>query len=251
MRGTLDDLSRLYAKYKIYPGKRFHSTTPVRVFQDMRPQDHFAIEVERILRDQTYAPERRGADLPYWGKAYFGPEPGKRIFVVGQDSTAKDAGSVVLWAHMPPSEPDYKEYFYGQSSVHIFRSQSQSHNAFIDWGLNFDFTFITDASKVYRQYPNDQFDRDASAKLLRGKIALCAPDLLILLGAVPLSLLQRAGLLDPGIAYSTTVEAGEYLSATGVKTVVAPFPTGQGLTQANFQARKETAKRLIRATLRG
>jgi hypothetical protein len=61
----LVDLAKVFANYKIFPCNCFGDGTPVRVFQQMYPNDHYSKEVELFFLQQDYESVRRGADLPY------------------------------------------------------------------------------------------------------------------------------------------------------------------------------------------
>ncbi len=230
---SIDRLSRLYAGYGIYPSTCFTSQTPVQVFRQLYPTDHYSRDVGDFLRYQDYAHARKGADLPWWGKRYFEKEPGRRVLMVSQDSLAPDAGSVVFWMHLfariasrldletfkQQLEPRYRTFRYGSYG----RIQKQMN----DWHLNLDFVFITDAAKVHKtgSWKDRDFDWGQSRELLGKEIDECRPDLIVLLGGDALSL------LSPGLRYADAVEADKYILIGGTKSVVAPFPIGQGLTQ--------------------
>ena len=68
----INKLSSLFAKYKIYPKGKYGNRSAISVFQRMHPDNYYS-EASRFLIDkQNYSPEQRGADLPWWGKEYFG-----------------------------------------------------------------------------------------------------------------------------------------------------------------------------------
>lgn len=244
----MKQLTQLYADYKIYPLEYYKYDSPVRVFQSLYPNDHFSQDIEGFLQGHDYQKERRGADLPWWGKKYFSDEEGKRTLIISQDSLAKDAGSVVFFAHLMnsvDSVQEYKKYCEQLNENQSFRysSWNKIRNQIKSWGLNFDFLFITDAAKVYKDDSLNSFDRKKSKDLLEKEIEMCNPDFLILLGGAPLSLLRK------DLNYRDVVEKSENISIIGRKTVVTPFPSGNGLTQENFEDRMEKATVLIKSLI--
>ena len=109
----IEKLAQLFPRFGTYPVSCYETNSPVRVFQKMFPDDHYSRDLETFLQFQDYTPEQRGADLPWWGKKFFTQQKGFRTMVVAQDSLAKDARSIVLYAHLMPilsSKTEYKEY---------------------------------------------------------------------------------------------------------------------------------------------
>jgi len=199
-----------------------------------------------FLSYQNYKPTQRGADLPWWGKSFFLRNPGFRTLIIGQDSTYNDAGSIVLAAEFFPNvnQEKYQEFIDGMevSRYFGFNKWKRARDQFVDWGIDFDFLYITDASKVYKEgsWKNWDFDRKKSRELLENEIEFCNPDLIILLGTSPLYL------LDNSTDYASIVEAGKPISVLKRNCVVAPFFLGNGLTQPNFRKRLDIATNLIR-----
>lgn len=246
----MDKLAQLFAKYKIYSNVCYHGHSPVKVFQGMFPHDHYSQDLKAFLLYQNYEPEQRGADLPWWGKEFFTKKTGFRTLIVAQDSTAKDAGSIVLFAHLMPiinNLAQYRDYANRLNAKNSFRfnSWNKMRNQLIEWNINFDFLYITDAAKVYKKssWKDKNFDKKKSQELLKAEIKFCNPDLIILLGSAPLYL------LDGTKNYASVVENGKHILMAGRRCIVAPFPIGNGPTQQNFKTRLEIATDLIKNVL--
>ncbi|GEN36697.1 hypothetical protein [Aneurinibacillus danicus] len=244
----IEALARMFSMYSIYPASCYVDNSPVRIFQKMFPDNHYARDMELFLKEQQHNPQRRGADLPWWGKHYFSSKEGLRTMIITQDSLALDAGSIVFFAHLMPlldSRDTYEQYTKQLNKNQSFRFASwrRIREQMIQWGIDFDFLYVTDAAKVYIENSRERFDLKASEQLLREEIEFCNPDLLILLGGSPLKLLQK------DMVYTDVVEKREFISVAGKKTVVSPFPSGNGLSQKNFNERLANATSLIQETL--
>lgn len=242
--GKVSGLSKLYAEHKLYPVISYSLDSPVRVFQRLFPEDHYTKDIDEFFKLHNYNPVQRGSDLPWWGESYFSNQSGTRCMIISQDSLAENAGSVVFFAHLMKEihlKEDYIKFTNQLSKNQRFRygSWSRIRKQIIEWGIQPDYLFVTDAAKVYREDSWKSFDRKKSRDLLKEEIHYCKPDLLILLGGSPLSLLSD-------LSYSTVVELGEYITVCDVKTVVTPFPSGNGLTQLNFKNRMINATKLIK-----
>jgi hypothetical protein len=161
-----------------------------------------------------------------------------------------DAGSIVFFSHLMNNvkdKNDYEEFCRRLSSNQRFRyaSFNRIRDQFREWGLDFDYLFITDAAKVYKQDSRKSFDRGLSKRLLIQEIEFCNPDLIILLGNAPLKLLRE------DLSYSDTVEMGKFIEVRGKKAVVTPFPSGNGLSQTNYSQRMTNATNLILNAVNG
>ncbi len=242
----INELAQLFARYKIYPRNCYNSRSPAMVFQRMFPENHYSKDLKTFLSYQDYKPTQRGADLPWWGKSFFLRNSGFRTLIIGQDSTYEDAGSIVLAAEFFPnvSREKYQE-FIDEMEVNRyfgFNKWERVRDQFVDWGIDFDFLYITDASKVYKEgsWNNWNFDRKKSRELLENEIEFCNPDLIILLGTSPLYL------LDNTINYASAVGSGKLISVLKRSCVVAPFFLGNGRAQSSFRKRLDIATDLIR-----
>ena len=238
-------LSKIFARYKTYPIDKYIFQSPVRCFQHLYPKNYFSSQIEIFLREHIYKPSQRGVDLPWWGSKYFTDESGCRVMVISQDSLAEDAGSIVFYAclySVVKSENEYIKFTQGLGSKNpfTFKSWEMMRKQLLDWKIDLRFCYVTDASKVYKNDSWKNFDKSKSKALLEAEIEFCNPDLIILLGASPLFL------IDPTQNYACAVEAGKQLQFGGRKYVVAPFPIGQGRTHKNFKKRLEIASSLIK-----
>ena len=238
-------LSKIFALYKTYPIDKYISQSPIRRFQHLYPENHFSSQVEIFLREHIYKPSQRGADLPWWGSKYFTDESGRRVMVISQDSLADDAGSIVFWACLYPVVSSKDEYIkftqrLDSKNLFAFNRWETMQKQLLDWNIDLQFCYITDASKVHKDDSWKSFDKPKSKTLLEAEIEFCNPDLVILLGASPLFL------IDPTQNYAQAVEAGKLLQFGGRKYVVVPFPIGQGRTHKNFKKRIEIASSLIK-----
>ena len=246
MKERIKKLAQLFAKYKVYPKSCYGYYSPVRAFQRIFPENHYSKELETLLSCQDYDPVQRGADLPWWGKKLFSRKPDFRTLIVGQDSGYKDAGSVILATQFFPdaTRENYQECTEEMKVEKYFSYNrwKKVRNQFVEWEIDFPFLYITDASKVYNEgsWEGRDFDRQRSKELLEGEIEFCNPDLIILLGAQPLYL------LDKTINYASAVDSGKPISILNRKCVVAPFFLGNGPTQPNFRKRLQIATRLIK-----
>jgi hypothetical protein len=221
----------------------------MQVFHELYPTDHYASDIMAFLQEQDYMPVRRGADLPWWGEEFFQDNGNNKAMLVSQDSLSADSGSVAFYAHIMQSvnneaefrgvyhrlEEGYQRFGYG--------NWSKIKEMITDWGIGFENMFITDAAKVYRENSNDKFDLKKSKELLKKEIEFCKPDKLILLGSRPLDLLTKE------YNYATVVDQAEVVKIEGIKTVVCPFPTGNGRSQKNFCQRMDNSRRLIKEVL--
>lgn len=243
----IEELAQLFAKHKTYSHKCYGSHSPVEIFQRMFPDDPYGRDLKTFLACQNYVPERRGADLPWWGRKYFTDQGGFRVLVVSQDSLAKEAGSIVLWTHLMPvinSESEYKKLAdqLNTQKPFSFRNWSKIKNQLIEWDMDFNFLYITDAMKVYKKgsWEDRDFDKEKSKKLLGDEIEFCNPNLIILLGASPLHLLMEDK------SYASLADSGNPFLVNGRKYIVAPFLIGNGRTQPNFEKRLGIATNLIK-----
>jgi len=243
----IEELAKLFSKFSIYSNRCYKDETPVKIFQKMFPDDHYSRDLRTLLDSQNYMPERRGADLPWWGRKFFTEQSGFRVLIVGQDSLAKEAGSVVLWTHLMPiidDEIEYKKYTSRLNTEKLFSFQSwrKIKDQFAEWDINFDFLYITDAMKVYKKgsWGDRDFDKEKSKKLLEAEIEFCNPNFTILLGASPLYL------LDNTKNYASIADGGKPILINRRKCIVAPFLIGNGRMQTNFEKRLEAATNLIK-----
>lgn len=241
-------LSNLFADYQLYPKQLFTEDTPVKAFQRMYPDNSYSIQIEEFLKYHDYKPARRGADLPWWGSSYFSEAKSQRVFIISQDSLSVDAGSIVFFANLFPvckTKEEYERYHSSLGPNQSFRYSSWVKLKELfeqQWKLYYDFLYITDAAKVYKQgsWKDRAFDKPRSKKLLEKEIKFCNPDLIIILGGPGLSLLL------PDAKFSDIVEIGKPISILSIKTVVAPFPIGNGPTQPRFKERLELATEKIK-----
>lgn len=238
----------MFSRYQIYPYETFTDTSPLRVFQQMYPDNYYSQQAEELIKKQDYEPTRRGADLPWWGKEFFSTSTG-RIMIISQDSLSSDAGSIVFFAHLFPvcgSESEYSCYcrLLGENYSFRYSSWFKVKRLISEWGLNPDKIYITDAAKVYRagSWKDRDFDKEKSRRLLLEEINLCAPDVIIILGAAGISLLCSE------LKYGEIIDRGRPILISGIETIVAPFPIGNGPTQKNFSERMRLASQLIRKT---
>lgn len=247
MDSKITDLADLFAKYKIYPKNRFTAGKPAVVFQETYPNNYYCRDLEFFLSRQIYDQTKRGADLPWWGNSFFSNKDGFRAMIISQDSLSIDSGSVVLFAHLMQvidNESDYRKYGKNLigSKQFSYKSWLRVKNQIVDWNINLDFLYITDGAKVYKDnsWKDRDFDYFKSKELLESEIRLCDPDLLIILGA------QSLHLLDKSQNYKEAVESGINISILGKRTVVAPFLCGNGPSQKNFNERLLAASRVVK-----
>jgi len=246
----LNNLFKLFAKYKIYPKSCYKENTAVRIFQKMFPDNYFSKDLERLIKMQNYEPEKRGADLPWWGRDYFKNIDGARIMIVSQDSLVPDAGSIVLgsqlFSEIKTNEKNRYDEFENKLANKrgsFFNSWKTIQEIFSYWNLDFNFLYITDASKVYNfnSWKNFDFDKAESKELLESEIDLCEPDLMILLGRSPLILLDRV--LSKN--FTNLIMEEKMIKIMGRDCVVSPFLVGMGKTQSNFKVKIEKVKKML------
>lgn len=245
----LDSLAELFGEYNIYPAATIHQkNTPFSIFREMFSHgdslDRYRNDVQRLLDKQSNSHTNRGADLPWWGQHYFDDQNGFRIMIIGPQSQAPDAGSVVFFFHLLEhfkSPLVYEEYLSRLDTPWLFpyRTWNQLRNQLDEWRIDLDFLYVTDAGKVYQGGSRSRVDMHQSKSLLEREIEICKPDLVILLGDFSLKLLKD------DIDYPSVVDQGEYITIGQYRTVVSPFPAGQGYTQRNFHTRLNHAARLI------
>ncbi len=218
-------LAQIFAKYKIYPKERFTSCTAAGWFLD-NSNNYYAQNLKtEFLPNQNYKSQKRGADLPFWGKDYFSAKQGKRIFVIAQDSLTLDAGSIVFWAHLFENPDLYKSF---KKSFNKNPESSLGYDKFIfkKCDLNLDFLYITDAKKVYQECSYKKFNNPQSKKLLNEEINFCQPNIIIFLGLAGYQLLiEKQRLVD-------YYRNNKKIRINGIDCFVFPFPTGNGLIWA-------------------
>ncbi|MFH1423497.1 MAG: hypothetical protein ABIG29_00885 [Candidatus Nealsonbacteria bacterium] len=243
----ISELAKLFVEYKTYPQIRYNDCSPVRAFQRMFPENHYSKGLETFLSYQDYEPGQRGADLPWWGRKFFTKQTAFRTLIIGQDSLTKDARSIVFFTHLMPvidNKIKYKEYTdqLDTKKPFTFDSWNKIKTQLIKWNIDFDFLYITDAAKVYKKgsWKDRDFDKQKSKELLEAEIEFCNPNLIILLGTLPLCLLDKTK------NYASVIENGKPLLIRGRKYVVSPFLIGNGPTQPNFKRRLEMATSLIK-----
>ncbi len=236
----LVELANLFNSYNVYPRCAITPRSAFRIYQHEFPDHYYSLQMEQLIQSQPYESTQRGADLPWWGRHYFDEMIGKRTMVIAQDSLSLDAGSIVFYAcFMPGSGPAEVRSWVSKHGLSTFRSWEKARRLLqelIDW----DYTYITDASKVYRtsSWKDRDFDKRKSADLLRSEIEVCNPDLVILLGSNALSLLH------PGIGYRNAV-GQRVLQKENRDIIVAPFPS---VANANgYEERKEDTIKLVKA----
>ncbi|HHU31831.1 MAG TPA: hypothetical protein GXZ50_04110 [Clostridia bacterium] len=248
MDDKVKELSLTFAQYKVYPISKFIDDSPLRKFQELYPSNHYSIEIERFLAYHNYSPIRRGADLPWWGEEYFSSSLGFRVMIITRDSLSEDAGSVVLFSHLFPVIQSQSEYMSFINSINnkqsfSFNSWNIFRTQFSQWGLNLDYLYVTDAAKVYKMDNNTSFDKDKSRRLLKQEIEICNPDLIIMMGSSSFDLLTK------GLKFGEVVESGRTISVQGIKCVVCPFISGQGVTQKRFKEKLAKATETINSVL--
>ncbi|MGA8941651.1 MAG: uracil-DNA glycosylase family protein [Thermoactinomyces sp.] len=248
-------LAELFAEYRTYPYERYQHNSPAIVFQEMYPENHYSKDLNIFFEYQDYSTDQIGADLPWWGEKYFTNEPGFRTLIVSQDSLANDVGSIVFFAHLLPivqNSAEYAQYNDRLDHNHCYRYRSWKmvKEYLLKWKLDFDYLYITDARKVYKpdslQYKNidrqkrrKYFHESKCKKLLEAEIDFCNPDLIILLGAPSLRL------LDKNRKYAAIVDNNEPILINQRKAIVAPFPSSLSKTQPRFSERMANATKLI------
>ena len=244
-------LSELFKEYNIYPLKSYSENTPIRVFQELFPDHYYSKDIEKFLSLHKYKSLKRGSDLPWWGSDFFQGSEKNKVMIISQDSLSKDAGSIVFWAHLYDvinNKDGYEKYTSSleNKKLFIYNNWQKIYNQFLRWNINLDCCYITDASKVYKNesYKDGDFDIKKSRELLCKEIEICKPNLIILLGRPPLKL------LFPKVKYEDAVENGVCLHFNDSKVVVAPFISGQGLTQKNYRGRLEIATNLIKSYIK-
>lgn len=246
---TISKLAQLFTRYRVYPNSCYNDCSPVKIFQNNFPENHYSKDLERFFFYQDYRPTQRGADLPWWGKKFFTEERGDRIMIISQDSMMEDAKSITLFAQLFQIVNNLTEYKkltkLDKKGSYGFASWLKVKNQLADWGIDFDFLYITDASKVYKEgsWKDRNFNKEKSKELLESEIEFCNPNLIILLGAQPLSLL---GIKN----YALIVESGKIIKIKNKRCIVAPFFIGNGPAGnrggKGFKKRLEIANDLIK-----
>lgn len=244
----LEDLAQIFANYRIYPNQCYHDNSRVKIFQRDFPNNHYSKDLEILLSYQNYEPTQRGADLPFWGKEYFTDKKDFRVLIVGQDSQCIDAGSIILHSNL--MSIDENEYANKRSFSELNKRSLTGLNErkvqLTEWGIDFNFLYMTDASKVYKNgsWKNKNFDKEKSKELLEAEIEFCDPNLIILLGAPALNL------LDNTKKYASVVISGEYIPIKGRCCVVSPFLGGTSPCRSEYKDGLKIATRLIKEKLK-
>jgi len=161
-----------------------------------------------------------------------------------------DAGSIVLGSQLfteiktnEKNRYDEFENKLANKRGSFFNSWKTIQEIFSYWNLDFNFLYITDASKVYNfnSWKNFDFDKAESKELLESEIDLCEPDLMILLGRSPLILLDRV--LSKN--FTNLIMEEKMIKIMGRDCVVSPFLVGMGKTQSNFKVKIEKVKKML------
>ncbi len=220
-------LAQLFAKYKIYPKEKYTTNTAACWFLE-NSNNYYAKDLRDVfLPRQCYQPEKRGADLPFWGKEYFSNSKGKRVFIVTQDSQSPDAGSIVFWAHLFKNQDLYKKF---KNAIGKNPEATLRYDKFIleECRLNLDFLYITDAKKVYKNNSWEKFDHSQSRTLLEEEINICQPNVIVFLGGAGLRLLTKKQR-----KMADYYQSDENIKLYGISCLLFPFPTGMGLIWKN------------------
>lgn len=242
-KNKIYELAELFKGYYIYPSGSYPGSF-LEHFLHTHPDNHFSKNITTFLSIHNYQQDRIGADLPWWGEKYFSEDAGKRVFIISQDSNSDDAGSVTFYANLMQlmNERLYKDYVIGFQK---FNGWKMTKELFELCGINLDFTYITDARKIYPiesiKYKNDgcetneimDYKRKMRRKLLCNKInnyinkelllkemKYCKPDLILILGNTGLEL------LDSKEKLTTILEGNCCITIEGTEYCVAPFPSG-------------------------
>lgn len=244
----IEILSEAFSKYYLFPSSCYIGGRPLRVFQELYPQNYYLVQVDQFLFNHQYPPKQRGSDMPWWGSKYFSDEKGYRVFIISQDSLASDAGSIVFWANLfnnVKSKTEYERYTSKLNIKNLFRYSRwiKVYDQLLEWGIPLDFCYITDAAKVYKlgSWKDRDFDKVKSRELVLEEIRICKPDLVITLGSSPITLLNKKW------NYGELVEEGKTILLNGSECCIAPFFIGNGPTQQNFKKRFEIASQLIKS----
>lgn len=252
---SLEEIIKGYIKYGIYPQQSLKAHySPYMVLKNLLEHQcpTYFQELTEMIKKQPEESNRIGADLPYWGEKYFSSLPGPRIMIIAQDSKAIDSGSIVFYApliHLNlESSNQYNELFYDKitdffpDKQRTFRYDSYRHvvDAINDWEINLDFTFITDAKKVYVDSSKQQmkqgikqeklFNVTESQDLLNIEIENAQPDFIILLGREPLNIINKIN--NSKIKYEDVVGKEPFILKNNTY-ISAPFITGQGRFSPN------------------
>lgn len=230
-------LANLFARYRIYPKNSFSEKTTARIFQQTQPYDHYARDLDQFLALQQYDKEKRGADLPWWGKDFFLSSQAK-VMLISSDSLAKDAGSIVFHAcFMPTMDEAVYKRFRDEHNLEKFRSYGRAKNL-LSSVSQLESIYLTDGAKVYKHGSRKYFDEQQSRQLLEEEIELCNPHLIILLGSSPLELLR----FEENYA---DVVGKRILNRAGRPFIVAPFPSVAN--QKYYQSRFDNTVQLVKS----
>jgi hypothetical protein len=220
LKEKLKQIATLFSQYNIYPREKFIENTPARLFQSYFPDDYYNKDLNFLLSYQGTTATQRGADLPWWGSKYFSNDAGYRTMVIAQDSLSPDAGSIVFYTSWM-DKMDVNDFSAFRKAHHLPRFNSYSlARDLLKKLCDFDYSYITDASKVYMSgsWNDHDFDLLKSKTLLFEEIEICNPDIVILLGKDPMKL------MDFKEKYIEVV-GKKCLIKNDKKYVIAPFPS--------------------------
>lgn len=254
MSNNKEKLFDLFARYKIYPIKCYGKNSPARIFQKLYPNNYFSKDLDNLIARQSYESMQRGADLPWWGRDYFKNIDGLRIMIISQDSLVADAGSIVLGSQLfsEIKTGDKEKYDEFENKLvnkrgSFFNSWKTIQEIFNYWNLDFNFLYITDASKVYNfnSWKDFDFDKEKSKELLECEIDLCSPNIIIALGRSPLALLDR----NLSKNFTNLIMEEKTVKIMGRDCIISPFLVGMGKTQSNFKVKIEKVKKILESLL--
>lgn len=217
----IKELAQIFVKYKIYPKEKYTKMTPVGWFLD-NCNDYYATDLKNtFFPKQDYQAEKRGADLPFWGKDYFIDNDEAKVFIITSDSLSSDAGSIVFYAHLFNDDNLYQKF----RECFRIKDKKLHYKEFIskECGLDINNVYITDAKKVYYKGSCKDFDDNASKNLLVGEIEFCRPDIIIFLGSSGVKLLNGSMKLSDYYRDNNNIKVLEK------QCFIFPFPTGNGL----------------------
>lgn len=262
-------LGKMFNNYKIYPQSRYKENTALKRFQETHPKDHYALEVQFLLKQQDEYSDRIGADLPYWGAKYFSNEKRKRYFIIFQDSNSRDAGSIVFYANLMNQNMTASEVnqYIRQNELTPFRSWNDAKELlFNNLEIDINFVYLTDAKKVYPEGKIEanksaeqrerqkwlQSETELSRQLIYEEIAICSPDIVIALGS------NAQMLLNPNTPSQSEILAGDSLIQPLAKNIplknggelhtfiYSPLPSGANRKYFNEENKLKVKKTIMR-----
>lgn len=228
LEGFYRDLALLHAKHRFWSRNKFTDPeSPIGNFIRCFPTNNFSqtlLDNYLPKYEVTDSPFPDVPDFPFWGAKLLNSP--LRIAVIADSNLGK--GSLIsctlyamLWSE---NVRDYLPQLRACFTYWDYSRYNRYASIFLDlWELNPDNLFVTDAFKCGK---GNVVEKQRSQKVLLQELKLVDPDFVITLGADS----YRCVTDSKQSQIKTQVNLGN----KRVTVIASPFPSGMGVTRANF-----------------